>query len=246
MMELQGMKKTRAFKMLKILYFINDRFSKVQGENLGRFTYEYNPCYGFVYGTTGCSDGQAAACQNDDVDPNAQYSCGKMSTETFILNAGTQNNELKYTAGDDGRDTTVELVCDESADTPILNALDDYPDYFKYKFKLTTKCACPGLCEGGGGGGGDGPVGEIGLVLIILAFGGLVGYFVVGALVMKFKFEKSGVEMIPNYKFWKDLPFLIKVFRLLLVAEIIIILHMIIGWVFVHIPFYSWSIWKKK
>jgi hypothetical protein len=33
---------------------------------------------------------------------------------------------------------------------------------------------------------------------------------VVGALVMKFKFEKSGVEMIPNYKFWKDLPFLIK------------------------------------
>jgi hypothetical protein len=144
------------------------RFSKVQGENLGRFTYEYNPCYGFVYGTTGCSDGQAAACQNDDVDPNAQYSCGKMSTETFILNAGTQNNELKYTAGDDGRDTTVELVCDESADTPILNALDDYPDYFKYKFKLTTKCACPGLCEGGGGGGGDGPVGEIGLVLIIL------------------------------------------------------------------------------
>jgi hypothetical protein len=39
---------------------------------------------------------------------------------------------------------------------------------------------------------------------------GLVTYFVVGIIIKRVKFDKTGLEMIPNYNFWKDLPFLIK------------------------------------
>ena len=36
-------------------------------------------------------------------------------------------------------------------------------------------------------------------------------YFIVGGLIMYFMRGARGVEVIPNYTFWKDLPFLIKV-----------------------------------
>jgi hypothetical protein len=78
------------------------QFSSVLGESLGRFTYEYNPCYGFSYGYSGCNIGgdTVAACQSADFE---DFSCGKMSTETFLLFSGNQNNQLYYSGGDDGR-----------------------------------------------------------------------------------------------------------------------------------------------
>ena len=36
-------------------------------------------------------------------------------------------------------------------------------------------------------------------------------YVVVGVLVKKYWKGAEGVEMIPNYHFWKDFPFLVKV-----------------------------------
>ena len=39
----------------------------------------------------------------------------------------------------------------------------------------------------------------------------IVLYFIIGAVVMYNAKGARGVEMIPNYTFWKDLPFLIKV-----------------------------------
>jgi len=36
----------------------------------------------------------------------------------------------------------------------------------------------------------------------------VVIYFVAGGALLKFKFQKSGREIIPNVGFWKDLPFL--------------------------------------
>ena len=41
---------------------------------------------------------------------------------------------------------------------------------------------------------------------------GLVSYFVAGALIMKYRFNATGVDVIPNRKFWTSLPFLIKVY----------------------------------
>ena len=39
----------------------------------------------------------------------------------------------------------------------------------------------------------------------------VVTYVVVGVLVMKYRKGAQGVELIPNYHFWKDFPFLVKV-----------------------------------
>ena len=40
---------------------------------------------------------------------------------------------------------------------------------------------------------------------------GLVSYFVIGALIMKYRYNASGTDIIPNKKFWLSLPFLINV-----------------------------------
>ena len=39
----------------------------------------------------------------------------------------------------------------------------------------------------------------------------LATYFIVGAVVLKLKLNGTGLEMIPNKQFWKELPFLVKV-----------------------------------
>jgi len=40
---------------------------------------------------------------------------------------------------------------------------------------------------------------------------GVLTYFIVGGLVMYFYKGARGVEVIPNYTFWRGLPILIKV-----------------------------------
>ena len=39
----------------------------------------------------------------------------------------------------------------------------------------------------------------------------VITYFIVGVIVMKFYKGATGKELVPNYEFWSDLPFLIKV-----------------------------------
>jgi len=52
--------------------------------------------------------------------------------------------------------------------------------------------------------------GIVGIVLIILFIVGVLTYFIVGGLVMYFYKGARGVEVIPNYTFWRGLPILIK------------------------------------
>lgn len=51
------------------------------------------------------------------------------------------------------------------------------------------------------------------LVIMVLVFGSL--YFFGGMAVLKFIRGASGVEIIPHYEFWSDLPFLVKVILIL-------------------------------
>lgn len=50
------------------------------------------------------------------------------------------------------------------------------------------------------------------LVLYSLALA-LVLYFIIGAVILKVRFQKTGSDMIPNKGFWFALPVLIKVRR---------------------------------
>ena len=39
----------------------------------------------------------------------------------------------------------------------------------------------------------------------------MLAYFVVGAVIMRVKYEATGTDIIPNKNFWFNIPFLIKV-----------------------------------
>ena len=52
------------------------------------------------------------------------------------------------------------------------------------------------------------------LFLLCRALGALVAYFIVGGVYL-YKWQGArGLEVIPQYTFWKDLPFLIKVYHI--------------------------------
>lgn len=184
--------------------------------------YSYNPCHEFNDGYSVCSYGDVAVCQNAYGDE--EHSCGTSSSETMHVDDNGQYY-LQYDEGDGDRISQVFLVCDSTANEPELTADGDGETTLTYIFHLKTKCACPGTCVdappptdpdpphkggGGGGGGGGGIEGPIGIAVINLAIGGVATYFIVGAIILKFKFERTGTDIIPHKEFWFDLPFLIK------------------------------------
>ncbi|RMX37275.1 hypothetical protein pdam_00023102 [Pocillopora damicornis] len=76
----------------------------------------------------------------------------------------------------------------------------------KVEFEYSGACS-----KGGGGGGKDDEPSKplsVGSIMLILFFPGVFLYCVVGVLVNKGA-GKTGKEMIPNSKFWSDLPGLI-------------------------------------
>ncbi|KAL0480980.1 cation-dependent mannose-6-phosphate receptor [Acrasis kona] len=136
--------------------------------------------------------------------------------------AGTGNNYkiteessgLKLTADeyeDVGyyRTLVVVAICDEKAKEPKLKFVSEQEtqsSHYEYTFELSTEYACAGRA------GASKPIGELGVggLIMILFLAAIALYFIIGALLLKFKFKKEGQEIIPNVEFWKDLPFLIK------------------------------------
>jgi hypothetical protein len=108
--------------------------------------------------------------------------------------------------------TRVYLKCDESATDPVITTNSDNDAQLTYVFYLTTIYACPSADPPSPTSppGDDSIAGAIGIVLIVVAFLGLLTYFIVGIIINKFKFQKQGLNMIPQKGFWFDLPFLIK------------------------------------
>jgi len=105
-----------------------------------------------------------------------------------------------------------DLTCDTTATTLSLTFTGETKEgsVNSYNFKGATKYACPGTGGGGGGDSEDYGLGQYGaggliLTLLLVAF---ILYFVIGTVLLKFKFQKTGLEMIPQGGFWKDLPFL--------------------------------------
>ena len=63
-----------------------------------------------------------------------------------------------------------------------------------------------------------------------------MAYFVVGGIFMYTQRGARGLEVIPNYSFWKDFPFLIKVTTTATASYCIysIMFFLSAGWVFLH------------
>ena len=50
------------------------------------------------------------------------------------------------------------------------------------------------------------------LSLFHRAFAAFVTYFIVGAVFLRVKHQKSGTDLIIHKEFWKDFPYLLKVY----------------------------------
>jgi len=104
------------------------------------------------------------------------------------------------------RVTNIIATCDTSLDYTFTGITE--PDVCVYQISVKSKNACP-TKKGSGGGGGDGGLSG-GSVFLIILLCVVVLYLAVGSLVMWKVKGHSGVEVIPNYEFWKDVPVLVK------------------------------------
>ncbi|XP_065907281.1 uncharacterized protein [Dysidea avara] len=186
--------------------------------------YYYNLCYPLVISDyDDCNDGTAACCQFDNqANPPGSHKIASFDTVAFSVD-DSGNVVLAYTGGTDGREMKVTLMCDSSGGTPEFTALGEPNTQLTYEFTLKSKCACAGGCKsgnggGGGGGGGNGgknhkssnDPGVVGIVLLCGAFVVFVTYFIVGAVFLRVKHQKSGTDLVIHKSFWKDFPFLVK------------------------------------
>ncbi|KAL0482161.1 hypothetical protein AKO1_013330 [Acrasis kona] len=130
---------------------------------------------------------------------------GVVLTHSTVDVTGADDNE-KYTL-------VVNLTCDENEnDEPSEDAIEVekvQTESLNYKITVTTKtrAACPRK-----GGSHGGPLGQYGIggLIVTLLLVCVVLYFIIGALLLKFKFQKTGSDIIPQKEFWMDLPVLVK------------------------------------
>eukprot|EP00118_Oscarella_pearsei_P025015 m.307321 g.307321 ORF g.307321 m.307321 type:complete len:263 (+) comp42146_c0_seq1:69-857(+) len=178
------------------------RFTYVNYED---FNFDVNLCSEFSIG--GCYD--VTVCQ-ESAEGAFSYGCGRMANAYFTV----QNGDLNYyfIGGEDGRSSKIKLVCDENEDAK-MEAFGDTTQ-LEYDFTLTSKYACalaPGddPIDPPGGSGGSISL-SVGSILLIVCFGALIAYFIVGALIMKFGMHAEGKEIVPQSGFWTAIPGLIK------------------------------------
>lgn len=168
---------------------------------------DWNPCVARPCGSLPSSD--VSICQTEVSKPGAKansYINGFLSTASFIGEAG-KNLMLHYT-GDNVTGTTtlrqssIYLICvpDSTARNELTAKGESTPGNVNYVFILRSPHAC--LVPNGNLSAGS--------VLLILFFVAVMVYLIGGILFLRFYRGASGVEMIPNYEFWKDFPLLVK------------------------------------
>lgn len=148
-------------------------------------------------------------CQTSNIPGTAasSYVNGYLRTARFIGEVG-KDLVLHYT-GDNVtgtgtaklRQSSISLICVPNSAVNNLTAKGEkVAEDVNYIFTLRSPHAClvpnPGLSAGS--------------VLLILLFVAVMVYIIGGILFLRFYRGASGVEMIPNYEFWKDFPLLVK------------------------------------
>lgn len=172
--------------------------------------YSYNPCYPISYRTQdfeieqhGCQD--AAVCiitpGNSTGTYPTQRAIGYQRDAVFFRD-GSGNLKIKYTVPEQ-KTLVVTLKC-------IPGVMHELEINNETSFTLTTMCACPDeakdICRTASHDSKSGL--STGSILLITFFVILLVYVGFGIL---FNFCKGahGVELLPNFEFWNELPKLI-------------------------------------
>ncbi|XP_045169645.2 uncharacterized protein LOC123532304 [Mercenaria mercenaria] len=107
------------------------------------YYYSYNPCGGFTEG-----DCNAAAACISNQDKSEQQQIGDASSAAFKYDGSEV--VAAYTSGAGVlRLTEVKLICDPKACVPVFEPQGEQAAG-QFGMKLTTICACPGMCDSTG------------------------------------------------------------------------------------------------
>lgn len=171
------------------------------------YSYQFSPCVPLTQcGNAGVQNESAAVCQifsNTSYDPVV---VGLISS-TFWTVESDSLFTISYTGGDmtfDGfkRQAQVHFTLDQSTKSNSIVFLgekrNNLDKVINYHFQVTI------------GGGGQTIAGVVGFSLIA-AFIVIVSlYLIIGSAYNYTTKNARGVEVIPNYHFWNDFPYLVK------------------------------------
>jgi len=167
-------------------------------------------------------------CASTPKNAQTQPTCGKPNSPSIQLLAGTDeclaylgdiatqqwskdpsngHIVLTYTNGQpcDGisRQAKISFECDPDSESDFYEAKTDYPVKCAYELEWKTKHACPGFATKAGGLSG-------GAWFLIFLLGIILPIYLIGGVIYNVRKGATGIELIPNIAFWKDLPALIK------------------------------------
>jgi len=156
-------------------------------------------------GTRGdsCNVDGVAVCRQQD---GAYFNLGTQENAAFRLNK-EGNLILTFTSSDKQRNSNIQLACVRGApDRLVVEGVTDHTKPQDYDFILYSECACPNGCVDDFGDDGM----STGSILLLILFLLVVIYLVGGVLYLYVIRGARGIEMIPNYEFWTELPGLIR------------------------------------
>ncbi|KAG2373243.1 hypothetical protein C9374_012346 [Naegleria lovaniensis] len=127
---------------------------------------------------------------------------------------GVKITHEAYAYGTSKRELVIKLKCDQNAASTTFTFDGETTGAIStYTVSGSSKYACVDTAPGPDPNNpSDEPImGQYGIggLLLTLLLVGFILYFIIGALVLKFAMKKSGTEIIPQFGFWKDLPFLL-------------------------------------
>jgi len=154
----------------------------------------------------------APACQ-EELAGTQTYSLGSLNTQAWSASpfGADQGVVVRYTdgviCGNGKRTVTISLECDTEYDGKgNIFSIVEAPTC-SFIMQIASPFACPGIRPP------SSTAIDIGWILIIVLGVSFIIYLIAG-IVYKTKISSNpvgfGLEAIPNYEFWKDLPFMVK------------------------------------
>lgn len=199
----------------------------------GSYVYYFDPCSanadmaGACPAGTGnqCPKSSCAVCQCKP-GSNAGYPLGSTSTVAWI--GAVVNNAASYYLsfgpnGNGARQCTIQLVCGSSS-TATLKYVGETQSSKLYNFTLTSSELCFGGGDGGDGGDSDLTYEQRtcglylcgGWIFIVILTGLCCCYWCLGAIIkallthFHWKEPLTPTSFIPNVRFWKVFPFMLR------------------------------------
>ncbi|XP_064392193.1 uncharacterized protein LOC135339861 isoform X1 [Halichondria panicea] len=179
-----------------------------------KYTYTFSPCGAKI--DCGNTNKSVVLCQMDPTDTteSAYVVIGASGSGNVAWKFANESDTSHYTVTYGGGDNTFDTppkprkgvisvtLTTQFGPSFVFSGENSMPEELDYEFNANIP---PGDTAPA-----SIPLGPVGIVLICLVLGAVIAYFIIGSIVMFQVKGARGIEVVPNYTFWKDLPFLIK------------------------------------